>query len=68
MMEATETSRVDWEAEAEMQRLLAMLPDIQSSSFDDGTTHELPALQFDLESEWDMERPSMTVGMGVGVF
>jgi hypothetical protein len=69
MMTTNEASRVNWESEAEMQRLLAMLPDIQSS-FDDGTTtHGHVALEFDLESEWDFERPSTTMmGMGVDVF
>jgi hypothetical protein len=70
MMMVTEHSTVDWESEAEMQRLLDMLPNIQSSSsFDDGTTtHGHVPLEFDLESEWDMERSLTTMGMGVGVF
>jgi len=70
MMVMTEHNRVDWESEAEMQRLLDMLPDIQPPSFDDGTTttHGHVPLEFDLESEWDMERSLTTMGMGVGVF
>jgi hypothetical protein len=69
-MMMTENSTVDWESEVEMQRLLAMLPDVQSSSFDDGTTHGHVALEFDLESEWDLEGSStpMMLGTGVGVF
>jgi hypothetical protein len=68
MMMVTRSNVVDWESEAEMQRLLDMLPDVQPSSFDDGIIHGHAALEFDLESEWDLERPSITMGTGVGVF
>jgi len=56
---------VDWESEAEMQRLLAMLPDIQPSSFDDGHGHGHVDfdLDLDLESEWDLERSGMSVSV-----
>jgi hypothetical protein len=68
MMMVTRSSVVDWESEAEMQRLLDMLPIVQPTSFDDGITHGHSALEFDLESEWDLERSSITMGTGVGVF
>jgi hypothetical protein len=68
MMIATRSSVVDWESEAEMQRLLDMLPVVQPSSFDDGITHGHTTLEFDLESEWDLERSSTTMGTGVSVF
>jgi hypothetical protein len=76
MATGSSSSAVDWESEVEMQRLLAMLPDIQPpSSYDDGTTthghgHVVAPLEFDLESEWDLERSStsMMMGTGVGVF
>lgn len=58
---------MDWESEAEMQRLLSMLPDVQSSLMDGTMAHTQPALEFDLESEWDMERAS-TLGAEIGVF
>lgn len=56
---AAASSGVDWESEAEMQRLLDMLPDIQSASgslstMDDGLRASHSGLDFDLESEWDM--------------
>jgi hypothetical protein len=59
-------STVDWESEAEMQRLLDMLPDVQSSFLDGHDTHV--ALDFDLESEWDLERSTATMGTSIGVF
>lgn len=59
-----ESTTVDWESEVEMQRLLDMLPDVHTSM--DGTTQQ-PALEFDLESEWDLERTS-TMGAVIGVF
>jgi hypothetical protein len=65
MMTTTE-SRVDWESEAEMQRLLDMLPDVQSSFLDGHDTHVM--LDFDLESEWDLERSTATMGTSIGVF
>jgi len=68
MMTVTRNSVVDWESEAEMQRLLDMLPVVQPTSFDDGIIHGHPALEFDLESEWDLERSSTTMGTGIGVF
>jgi len=69
MMMATECSVVDWESEAEMQRLLDMLPNVQPSSYDDGTImHEHLPVEFDLESEWDLEGCTIPVGTGVGVF
>jgi hypothetical protein len=67
-MMVLEQSVVDWEGDAEMRRLLSMLPDVQSSLMDGTTTvHTQPALEFDLELEWDMER-SATLGAEIGVF
>jgi len=64
-----EDSAVDWESEAEIQRLLDMLPIVQPSSYDDGImTHGHAPFEFDLESEWDLERSSTAIGMSVGVF
>jgi len=64
MMTTTEP-RVDWESEVEMQRLLDMLPDVQPS-LDGNSTHVM--LDFDFESEWDLERSTATMGMSIGVF
>jgi len=64
MMTTTET-RVDWESEVEMQRLLDMLPDVQPS-LDGNRTHVM--LDFDFESEWDLERSTATMGTSIGVF
>ncbi|KAF7985049.1 hypothetical protein HWV62_8891 [Athelia sp. TMB] len=64
---ATGSSVVDWESEVEMQRLLDMLPDIQSSSGSlstmDDSLSASSGLEFDLESEW-----SMGAGAGISVF
>ena len=64
---ATGSSAVDWESEVEMQRLLDMLPDIQSSSGSlsamDDSLSASSGLEFDLESEW-----SMGAGAGISVF
>jgi hypothetical protein len=69
MMMATESSVVDWESEAEMRRLLDMLPNVQPSSYDDGTImHGHIPVEFDLESEWDLEGCTIPVSTGVGVF
>jgi len=68
MVTKTEFSRVDWESEVETQRLLAILFDIQSSNFDDGTTQGYVAPAFDLESEWDLAGSSTTMGTGIDVF
>ena len=59
---------VDWEGDVEMQRLLSMLPDVQSSLMD-GTTlaHTQPTLEFDLEPEWDIEQ-TWKLGEEIGVF
>jgi len=67
-MMVLERNVVDWDGDAEMQRLLSMLPDVQSSLMD-GTTigHTQPPLEFDLESEWDTE-PTSTLGVEIGVF
>jgi len=64
---ATASSVVDWESEAEMQRLLDMLPEIQSSSGSlstmDDSLSASSGLDFDLESEW-----SMGASAGISVF
>lgn len=67
-MMALERNVVDWDGDVEMQRLLSMLPDVQSSLMD-GTTmgNTQPPLDFDLESEWDTE-PTLTLGAEIGVF
>lgn len=67
MMMAMTESTVDWESEAEMQRLLDMLPDVQSS-FMDGHDNTHVVLDFNLESEWDLERSTATMGAGISVF
>jgi hypothetical protein len=66
MMTTTTEGTVDWESEAEMQRLLDMLPDVQSSFLDGHDTHV--ALDFNLKSEWDLERSTAIMGPGIGVF
>jgi len=60
---------VDWESEAEMQRLLDMLPNVQSSSMGMDGGNAL-GFDLDLESEWDMERShsSSLMGTSIGVF
>lgn len=66
MMTAADDAVVDWESEVEMQRLLDMLPNIQSTGSGSCLMDEQgPALgqEFDLESEWDLG-----AGVGVGVF
>lgn len=67
-MMALERNVVDWDGDVEMQRLLSMLPDVQSSLMD-GTTmgNTQPPLEFDLESEWGTE-PTSTLGAEIGVF
>jgi hypothetical protein len=68
MMMTPAEARVDWESEVEMQRLLDMLPDVQTASLDgnDNSAHVL--LGFDLESEWDLERSTAIMGTSIGVF
>lgn len=66
MMTSVTEGTVDWDSEVEMQRLLDMLPDVQSSFLDGREPHV--ALDFDFESEWDLGRSAATTGGGISVF
>ena len=68
---AGSTLNVDWDSEAEMRRLLNMLPNVQSTDAGDYTAKEEPvdfsALNFDMSGEWGLDNLTPS-SLGIGVF
>jgi hypothetical protein len=68
---AGSTLNVDWDSEAEMRRLLNMLPNVQSTDGGDYSAKEEPvdfsALDFDMSGEWGLDNLTPS-SLGIGVF
>lgn len=67
---AGSTLNVDWDGEAEMRRLLNMLPNVQSTDAGEFTKEEpidFSALNFDMSGEWGLDNLTPS-SLGIGVF